>query len=576
MRPPVLPRRTPTPRLSKTSYRLFTTSAPPPPISRARLIAAGLAVAGGATLLASRTSQPLQAQSPPSPALDLDDPLSRLSPQLLATATSHLTALSLSDLVRQYVVYFGSSQGYLVEAGPWILDKLQWAKENVPLLGSAVWGTFAVVMKGTFYSVFVGAGTVPECAGLVDNLEKLGIGCMLNYSAEAAEEGDGQGVHVANLDEALSAVKAAALFESPSSSSALVPRKQQDEYSIKPTMFAIKMSGLVHDHDILARATAALQASTSFQRGGQLPSGVLFPESPDLSEEDHETLNKLYAGLRKVGEAAKDGGVRLMVDAEYSNYQPAINRYADLLAQEFNKVTPTNSANGPAIPIIYNTYQAYLRTTPGVMAAAMAHADANGYAFGAKLVRGAYVECERSRHAASGAPGDCVVWNSKPETDNCYDECALLLEKRIASDIGKMKPGTAGTGVVYASHNGMSMQKVLVALREQGLAKNVDGGLQVDERVRGRISFSQLLGMSDNLTSALVSVLGPTNARGGIPYVVKYVPYASLDQAMPYLIRRANENQAILQPDPISGRGGAKGERRAVGKEIRSRLGLAF
>lgn len=45
--------------------------------------------------------------------------------------------------------------------------------------------------------------------------------------------------------------------------------------------------------------------------------------------------------------------------------------------------------------------------------------------------------------------------------------------------------------------------------------------------------------MSDNLTSALVSILSPSHTVDtGIPLVVKYVPYATLDQALPYLIRR--------------------------------------
>lgn len=46
--------------------------------------------------------------------------------------------------------------------------------------------------------------------------------------------------------------------------------------------------------------------------------------------------------------------------------------------------------------------------------------------------------------------------------------------------------------------------------------------------------------------------------------------------ALPYLIRRANENQSILKSDPTSGRGGAQGERKAVGKEFRRRMGIPF
>lgn len=82
--------------------------------------------------------------------------------------------------------------------------------------------------------------------------------------------------------------------------------------------------------------------------------------------------------------------------------------------------------------------------------------------------------------------------------------------------------------------------------------------------------------MSDNLTNTLTGVLSPSTKSTDIPYVFKWVPYATIEQALPYLIRRANENQSILKSDPTSGRGGARGERRAVGRELRSRVGLAF
>lgn len=124
----------------------------------------------------------------------------------------------------------------------------------------------------------------------------------------------------------------------------------------------------------------------------------------------------------------------------------------------------------------------------------MAHAQANNYSFGAKLVRGAYVESERKRWAAAGSQGDCVVWSNKNETDACYDECALLLERRIAEEVKNGEKGTAGTGAFYASHNGTSIRKVLEGLREAGLAKSTEDGLVIDDRVRGRISFAQLLG----------------------------------------------------------------------------------
>ena len=54
-----------------------------------------------------------------------------------------------------------------------------------------------------------------------------------------------------------------------------------------------------------------------------MPSDKLFPDSPTLSDEDHEALQQLHAGLRSICTEARKGGVRLLVDAEQSWFQPA-------------------------------------------------------------------------------------------------------------------------------------------------------------------------------------------------------------------------------------------------------------
>jgi proline dehydrogenase len=63
------------------------------------------------------------------------------------------------------------------------------------------------------------------------------------------------------------------------------------------------------------------------------------------------------------------------------------------------------------------------------------------------------------------------------------------------------------------------------AMAEMGIANN-------DKR----ITFSQLLGMSDPITFNL--------ADHGYN-VAKYVPYGPIREAMPYLIRRAKENTSV-------------------------------
>ena len=53
----------------------------------------------------------------------------------------------------------------------------------------------------------------------------------------------------------------------------------------------------------------------------------------------------------------------------------------------------------------------------------------------------------------------------------------------------------------------------------------------------GGVYFGQLLGMADHITFTL--------GRNGYK-AYKYVPYGPIDEVMPYLIRRAQENSALL------------------------------
>ena len=79
--------------------------------------------------------------------------------------------------------------------------------------------------------------------------------------------------------------------------------------------------------------------------------------------------------------------------------------------------------------------------------------------------------------------------------------------------------------VVCGSHNEYSNYYLTVLMSKHGL-KNDDP----------RIYFSQLYGMSDNISFNLA-------AKGY--NVSKYVPYGPVKSVMPYLFRRAEENTSI-------------------------------
>lgn len=54
----------------------------------------------------------------------------------------------------------------------------------------------------------------------------------------------------------------------------------------------------------------------------------------------------------------------------------------------------------------------------------------SGFCYGVKLVRGAYLEQEREGALSKGTP--LPIWNSKPETDQCYNDCVEYLIKAIS------------------------------------------------------------------------------------------------------------------------------------------------
>jgi len=99
-----------------------------------------------------------------------------------------------------------------------------------------------------------------------------------------------------------------------------------------------------------------------------------------------------------------------------------------------------------------------------------------------------------------------------------------------------------GLNVLVASHNQASVEYTLQEIEKLNLPKE-------------NIYFGQLLGMADNLTFNL--------GRNGYK-AYKYVPYGPLNEVVPYLIRRVQENSSVLS--------NAQMEKKLMAKEIFRRI----
>ncbi|KAJ2366967.1 proline dehydrogenase, partial [Coemansia sp. RSA 2607] len=242
---------------------------------------------------------------------------------------------------------------------------------------------------------------------------------------------------------------------------------------------------------------------------------------------DLDDYERLVSRARAVVQHASERNVRLMIDAEHTYFQPMIDHVALVMQREFNARTGGT--------LVFNTYQMYRADALRRMNDDLKRSEREGWRFAAKLVRGAYMELERERAQRLGYASP--IHATLEDTHAAYDEGVRQLIERIGSQA--MPPC-----LFVATHNNRSIERAMRQMHD----------LAVDPASEA-VMFGQLLGMQDATSYAV--------AKAGLP-IYKYVPYGSLEEVMPYLIRRAQENSAV---------GAAiKKEAAAVMAEIRRRL----
>jgi proline dehydrogenase len=212
--------------------------------------------------------------------------------------------------------------------------------------------------------------------------------------------------------------------------------------------------------------------------------------------------DKVCERVKRICSRGSELAVPVMIDAEETWIQGAIDALALEMMRLFNRKEV----------MVYTTYQLYRNDKLADLKADTELAKKDKFKIGAKLVRGAYMEKERLRAQEFGYPSPIHV--DKEATDADYN---AALDYALAH--------VAHIAFIAGTHNEHSC-KLLTEL----LQKN-----KLDPQHK-HVFFSQLLGMSDNLSFNL--------ANAGFN-VAKYVPYGPVKSVLPYLFRRADENTSI-------------------------------
>ncbi len=263
-----------------------------------------------------------------------------------------------------------------------------------------------------------------------------------------------------------------------------------------------------------------------FKVTGIAPLGTLekMSSGKKLDAKGQAKCERIHNRVNEICEFAFSVGQPVFIDAEDSWIQNAVDALAVEMMEKFNLEKP----------MIFNTLQMYRTDRLQYLRESRKQARENGYILAVKLVRGAYMEKERERAAEMGYPSP--IFDTKAETDSSFDAAVEYCLQHIDE-----------IAFVAATHNEESTRILAEKMKELGIPND-----------HPHVFFSQLYGMGDNLSYVL--------AKNDY-HVSKYVPYGPVADAVPYLIRRAEENSAAA--------GQVSRELELINKELKRRRSAA-
>ncbi|KAI8994525.1 FAD-linked oxidoreductase-like protein [Pilobolus umbonatus] len=499
-------------------------------------------------------------------------------------------AKSTEDLALALFVYKLCSLPWLVDVAPQMISIAETFHLQAPLY----W-----LIKQTFFRHFCGGETPEECISSMDKLAKSGINCILDLSVEADLHVDKEDKQITKskyhrddqqADITLKMIKTcittAAGGVKPNSMAAikvtafspprLLLRLNHSLALLNQSFLEHQENGQINAdgirniiHSVLSpsqseeqqkkrdeiieylehkqRTLDIIEFRTLFNFQGPTRDIWWSTDKEDTTEailnnEDLEAYDRMINRLEQICTLAYNLNVSIMVDAEQSYFQEAIDHVAINLQRKFNHRTD----DMPKYPTVYNTYQMYTKAAQGKMEIDAEVAKRENFTFAAKLVRGAYMVSERKRAQQLDYPSP--IHETLEDTNQSFDGGVKFLLSKIGEHqemAGEPLDGSSSPIVfMVASHNRESVVLTIEEMERYNISPNSD-----------IVHFGQLYGMQDQLSYVL--------GRHGYS-IYKYLPYGMINEVIPYLLRRAQENSAVL--------GGVANERLLLWNEFKSRI----
>jgi proline dehydrogenase len=330
------------------------------------------------------------------------------------------------------------------------------------------------LIRSTIFQQFVGGETLDETAAVAKKMGEYKVKVILDYGVEGGSDGEPG-------------------FEQSTKEFIRVIEYAASQPNI-PFM-SVKVTGLSR-FGLLEKIDAMMHE----EKGSLMKRYITAVHR--LEHDEKEEWHRVRLRLLHICETAASQKIAVLIDAEETWIQDPVDALTMLMMDTFNK----------GRVVIYNTLQLYRHDRLQFLHDSYEASLERDFILGAKLVRGAYMEKERER--AKEMNYASPIQPDKEACDKDYNAAVSFCIEHLDK-----------IAVIVASHNEYSNLLTTQLLKQRNLPLSHE-----------RVHFSQLYGMSDNITFNLASA--------GCS-VSKYLPFGPIKDVIPYLMRRAQENSSV-------------------------------